>query len=405
MKILHISNHAEGGGAETVFHITSQIPSHQNFLGYVRTDESDGKPHVSFTSWEHDNRLKGVINYIFSFHNYRILYEYLVQTPVDVIHLHGFFSVLSPSILLAVKNYKRRHNVRVIQTLHDFHLVCPNSSLFNFTTQTICEKCVGHNFKFPIFLNNCDRRGYFHSCIKGIRSFFSSNIIGHRDVVDFFICPSIFLKTKLQEDGIPENKIGIIRNPVSFRTGEISPVKKNIVSYFGRFSIEKDLCFLISAFTEWKERTKNDFQLLLIGQGEEETRLKDLASRSSASDSIMFREFVPHEKLCALLREAKYFSLTSKCYENSPMTIIESIALNIIPIAPNIGGMHESITSLTGVGRVYQIHNIESWIQAVESLEHSYEAEFATLIQRKKVLFKEIGTATYYASLTKVYSA
>jgi glycosyltransferase involved in cell wall biosynthesis len=219
-----------------------------------------------------------------------------------------------------------------------------------------------------------------------------------------FICPSIFLKNKLQEDGIPENKIEIIRNPASFRTGEVSPVKKNIMCYFGRFSIEKDLGFLISAFTEWKQRTKNDFQLLLIGQGEEETRLKDLASRGSASDSIMFRKFVPHEKLFASLKEAKYFSLTSKCYENSPMTILESIALNIIPIAPNIGGMRESITSLTGVGRVYQIHNIESWIQAVESLEHSYEAEIAALIQRKKVLFRDIDTATYYANLTKVYS-
>ncbi|MCL6098104.1 MAG: glycosyltransferase [Bacteroidetes bacterium] len=392
------------GGAETVFQITRKIPGIQNFTGYVRLDNSSYSPDISFHDWENDNKLTGILNYIFSFRNYGLLQDFLARTEIDVIHLHGFFSSLSPSILLAIKQAKRRRKIKVVQTLHDFHLVCPNSSLYNFNENKICEKCIGKKFKFSIFIENCDRRGFIHSIIKGKRSFVSNNFLGHRKIVDTFICPSEFLKSKLIEDRVDENKITIIRNPVTIINFNQRFEKQNVICYFGRFSKEKNLKFLIDAFSCWKEKTKNNFRLLLIGAGEEESRIKEFAAKTTAKDSIIFKSYMPLEKLIEEIKYAKYFSMATMCYENAPMSVIESLALDIIPIIPNIGGMKESIQLISKVGKTYQPDNKESWISAMDKLERNYDNEKEILLKSKKELLKELRMQNYFNKIISVYS-
>jgi glycosyltransferase involved in cell wall biosynthesis len=404
LKVLHIHSYDNKGGAETVFQITRKIQETENFSGYINSGHSNESSDIGFRSWEDDNKFTGTINYVFSRHNYLVLKRFLELTPVDIIHIHGFFSSLSPSILLAIKKIKKTQKLKVIQTLHDFHLVCPNAGLYNYSKNELCERCVGKKVKLSIFTMNCDRRGFIHSFIKGIRSFLANNIFKHRDIIDYFICPSEFMKTKLLEDGIDPGKIAVIRNPIVIKDFVTGAEKKNIICYFGRFSKEKNLEFLINVFSLWKEKRKNDFRLLLIGEGEEEKNLRELASTSSARTDIIFKEFMPHDKLEETLREVKYLSLTSNCYENAPMTIIEALSLNIISIAPNIGGMKESIESICKAGRTYKSNDKESWITAVDDLETSYENEIIKLTDSKKILIEKSGMKNYYREVFNIYT-
>jgi glycosyltransferase involved in cell wall biosynthesis len=277
--------------------------------------------------------------------------------------------------------------------------------LYNFSTNYICEKCVGKKYKLSIIKDHCDRRGYLYSLVKGIRSFVSDNILKHREVIDTFICPSDFLRSKLLEDGVDSQRIKMIRNPISIYSPLKASSKKNIICYFGRFSREKNLEFLLDTFAEWKTRAKNDFRLLLIGGGEEEKALKERAARSPIASSISFKEYMPYEQLVDQLADVKYLSLTSLCFENSPMTVLESISMNIIPLVPNIGGMNESVESFTHIGKTFQINSKESWIQAIECLEKNYTTEMDNLIRRKKAIFEETGTSAYYKKLYDVYGA
>ena len=403
MKVLHLNSYDKKGGAETVFQITNKIENVENFCGYVKIDESNVQPDVLFRSWENESKLIGIVNYIFSIYNYRKLKNFLYKTPVDVIHIHGFFSSISPSILLAIKKIKQTKKIKIVQTLHDFHLICPNAGLYNFRKNELCEKCIGKKVKLSILKENCDRREWIHSIIKGIRSFIANNVLKHREIIDKFICPSEFMKTKLLEDGISENKIVIIRNPVVIKNYETSFQKKNIVCYFGRFSREKNLEFLVEAFTLWKNRNKNDFQLLLIGEGEEEEKLKQIVSNSSVKDEISFNKFTPYEKLVDIIKEAKYLSLSSSCYENAPMAIIEALSLNIIALAPNIGGMRESIESVIGVGKTYLPNDKDSWNDALSYLEDHYQEQFDKLISSKRLILDELSVHNYYRILQNIY--
>lgn len=405
MKVLHLNNYDVKGGAETVFQITRKISGVQNFTGCVRLDNSSYSPDISFHDWENDNKLTGILNYIFSFRNYRLLKDFLASTEIDVIHLHGFFSSLSPSILLAIKQEKRNRKIKVVQTLHDFHLVCPNSSLYNFNENKICEKCINKKLKSSIFVENCDRRGLVYSFIKGIRSIVANNLLRHQKIIDTFICPSEFLKSKLLEDGVDENKIVVIRNPVSIKSDQKVTEKQNIICFFGRFSKEKNLGFLISAFSTWKLRTKNNFQLLLIGKGEEEIKIKLLAAESLFCDNISFEKYLPIEQLAQEIKHAKYFSMATVCYENAPMSVVEAVALGIVPLAPNIGGMKESVEIVARVGKTYELNDLESWIKTIEYLEHNYKKEMGHLINSKENLLRELGKKNYYNKIRNIYSA
>jgi len=404
VRVLHINNYDKKGGAERVFDISRKNNYTINYCGYVKLSNTNESPDISFSSWEKNNKLFGIINYIFSFRNYKLLLNYLSNNNVDIIHIHGFFSSLSPSILLAIKKIKFSKKLKVIQTIHDFHLICPNSSLYNFIKDDICERCINKKIKINIFTTNCDRRGFYYSVIKGIRSILSYNILKHRNIIDKFICPSEFMKRKLIMDGVEEQKIVVIRNSVA-TYNKVLPNKKNIICYFGRFSKEKNLEFLIEVFSYWKNKTPNDFLLLLIGEGEEEVKLKKVASESAFSSSIIFKSFLPFDQLIMIIGEAKYSTMSSKCYENLPMLVIESISLNIIPIVPQLGGMQESVEVLTKIGKTYKFNDKDSWVDALTSLENNYEKIIQNMNLTKNQLLNELSVYKYYYSLYNEYQS
>ena len=58
----------------------------------------------------------------------------------DVVHVHNFFPLLSPSIYGA----SRRDGAAVVQTLHNYRLVCPGALLMRDSVP--CETCLGRTF-------------------------------------------------------------------------------------------------------------------------------------------------------------------------------------------------------------------------------------------------------------------
>lgn len=407
MNVLHINSHDSGGGSQTVFNFTRRNKHNsQNFSAYIKSDlNSQENSDISFVSWEYQNKFLGICNYIFSFKNYFLLKRFLDNHEIHIIHLHGFFSSLSPSILLAIKKVKKNKKIKIIQTLHDFHLICPNASLFNYSRNNICEKCVNKKIKLNIFFENCDRRGRIYSMIKGIRSLVSNNLLHHGKLIDVFVAPSEFVKNKMIEDGVNSDKLIVLKNPM-IQVSEINNdfvSKRNIVCYYGRFSEEKNLDFLIEAFSLWKKKTANDFKLILIGEGEKEHELKAKAMRILKNTDVEFQEYLPFNKLVDVIKTAKYFSMTSKWYENAPMTILEAVTLNIIPIVPDLGGMKESIEIVMKCGKTYTPGDAESWVQIIDYLEQHYTDEINKLLKSKEKVFASFGLDEYLLKISQLY--
>lgn len=404
LKVLHINNYDKKGGAETVFNYTRKnLEGVENYSGFIKLDNKGDDSNISFNNCKSNNKIINSLNYIYSFENKRKLLSFLKSHQIDIIHLHAFIYPLTPSILQAITRIKKKNKIKVIETLHGFHLVCPNLSLFNYKKNELCNKCVGKHYKFFIFTDNCDGRNYFYSLLKGIKYFISDSLIKHKEIVDHFIAPSEFLRNKMLEDKIPNEKISIVRNPIIINEQKLFSKKENIICFFGRFTREKNIKFLINAFNYWKEKNKNDFKLLLIGEGEKESKLKELAKNSEFYKYIIFKKFIPREKLFDEIKRAKYFSMASIWYENAPMTIWESISLNIIPVVPNLGGMKESIDITGGIGKTYITNNIQSWCNALDVLESNYLNEYDNLIKLKKEILTKYSLENYLLKIKEVY--
>ncbi|HED05730.1 MAG TPA: hypothetical protein ENI61_03495 [Ignavibacteria bacterium] len=95
--------------------------------------------------------------------------------------------------------------------------------------------------------------------------------------------------------------------------------------------------------------------------------------------------------------------MASKWYENAPMTIWESISLNIIPIVPNFGGMKESIDITGGIGKTYITNNIQSWSNILDELESNYLNEYDNLIKLKNEILTKYSLENYLLKIKEVY--
>ena len=103
------------------------------------------------------NRLRGIVRGIYN-HSAQHEIEKLLKEydPNDtVIHMHGWSKVLSSSIFIPIK----RMGFKVIVTMHDYFLQCPNGCCYDFQKKEICEKKA---MSIDCVLCNCDKRSYIY---------------------------------------------------------------------------------------------------------------------------------------------------------------------------------------------------------------------------------------------------
>ena len=140
MKILAIHNfHRKGSasGDDQVYKSeTALLESHGNHvIRYtVSNDEFDNAGIFG--------KIAATFGMMWSFKNYKAVQQIIRKERPDIVHIHTFFPLLSPSILYAAK----RCGVPVVATLHDTRFVCPCSTSLRVTQ--LCNECGdGHYFR------------------------------------------------------------------------------------------------------------------------------------------------------------------------------------------------------------------------------------------------------------------
>ena len=127
---------------------------------------------------------------VFSLKTYREVKRLIRENNIDIVHVHNTLTMVSPSVFYAAF----RCRVPVVQTLHNFRMLCPAGSFFR--DNVICEECVAHGM-------HCAIR---HKCYRNskLQSFVSAAILQiHRFVGTYrkvnFICLTEFNRKKLLE--------------------------------------------------------------------------------------------------------------------------------------------------------------------------------------------------------------
>ena len=209
LKIIILCNSLRGGGAEKVAAETFSILKKSSNLAVLVAccdNNSDIKLRKS--------KEKNIFTSFFNFINFWIFLKSLIKEQPDVIHIHNYVTDLTFSVLFSIRLYRLFYPVRVIQTLHDHHLTCPNSSLYNDNRNLRCMDCINSS-KFNIVKNRCYQGSLLKSLFKYFRFFFIRIFASNRKVIDLFLCPSQFIQDIVIKDGISRSRTSILRNPIS----------------------------------------------------------------------------------------------------------------------------------------------------------------------------------------------
>jgi glycosyltransferase involved in cell wall biosynthesis len=255
----------------------------------------------------------------------------LQEEKPDVVHVHNTFMMISPSIYSAC----RELSVPVVQTLHNYRLLCPAATLFR--NGKVCEECVGGSFLPSV------RYGCYHDS-RSTTAVVALMLTSHqlrgtwKREITSYIALTEFSRSKLIEGGLPADKIFVKPNFVDpdprTRTGD-----GDYALFVGRLSPEKRVSTVLAA---WK-LLPNSIPIKVIGGGPDRPQLEAQAAKDGLSN-IQFLGQVPRDQTLAAINNARFLVFSSEWYENFPVTIAESFACSTPVIASHMGAMKEIVT-------------------------------------------------------------
>ena len=242
----------------------------------------------------------------------------------NICHVHNTLALISPSVYFACKDNK----IPVVQTLHNYRLLCSNAYFFR--NGNICEECLGgslyHSVKYGCYRNS------------KIQTFALARMIEkHRKLntwfekIDMFISPSNFTRQKYIEGGFPEDKIMVKPNFLIEDSG-FNYSSGDYFIFAGRMDELKGIKILNDAAKNFS----SDIKIKLAG----EVNLEEEIVLDKSLESI---GFIPHNILLEVIKNSIALIFPSTWYETFGVSIIEAFACGKSVIASNHGAMAELI--------------------------------------------------------------
>lgn len=301
----------------------------------------------------------------------------------DIVHLNNIHSQISP--IIAKIAY--RNDIPVVWTLHDYKLLCPSYSCLR--DGEVCELCF--NNKFNVIK---------HRCVKNLIGSFIAYLEAKKwnkdklqKYTSLFIAPSRFMKRKMIQGGFNKNSITVINNFIDDDKILEEPVKKeNYYLYFGRLSREKGVNTLLKA------ASRLPYKLKLVGTGPLLDRFKNNHKNNANIEFIGYKEW---EELRNIIKKAQFFVIPSECYENNPLSVIESFALGTPVIGANIGGIPELIDE-GRTGLIFQSGNQDDLQNKIEYFyDNLLDKNFG--INTRDEANRRFIASRYYEKITHLY--
>lgn len=365
MKVLQINKFFyEKGGAERYFFDVSAAlagAGHEVVHFSMQDERNHESPYSEYFIRNIDFQSKKGIrkagHYVFSLEAMDAVKRLVKKTKPDVAHLHNIAHQLTPSIIVALRNT----GVPIVQTLHDYQLLCPNYKMF--TQGSPCERCKKHKY-WNAIKYNCVQDSKASSALAAFEMGFHNILLKSYDWgVNRFIAPSKFMYTKMLEWGWQKNQIIYIPHFIESKPTATVP-KKNQIAFIGRLSEEKGAPLLLEA-----AKTAKQFQIVFVGTGPEEEALKKMA-KENGLDHATFVGYKEKPELERIIQESQAVVVPSLWYENAPLVVYEALALGTPVIGAKHGGLVELITEGEN-GYFFEPADAHSLANALEKLHNS----------------------------------
>jgi glycosyltransferase involved in cell wall biosynthesis len=276
------------------------------------------------------------------------LAKFLAHYSPDIVHVHNFFPLLSPSIYDACIAL----NIPIVQTLHNYRTFCAAGILLR--GGKICELCLdGHAYRSVLY--RCYRRSVFGSLAVANMIAYHRRHQTWSTKVTRFIALTSFARTKFIAAGFPPHRIVVKPNFIK-DLGRPHAGQREGALFVGRLAHEKGVSLLMDAWADIA------IPLRILGDGPERPTLE-----KRSSQNVFFEGHVGPDRVRAAMRAAKVLIFPSLWYEGLPMSIIEAFANGLPVIASNLESLAELVED--GVtGCLFTPGNRDALVTAVTKL-------------------------------------
>jgi glycosyltransferase involved in cell wall biosynthesis len=324
LSVLCVHNrYIQPGGEDQVFQSESQLLA-QNGVRVEKVEEQTTYPSSLV------RKIEAAVDCVWSRSWHQKFKTLLRDMRPDVVHIHNFFSVISPSVYYACKEA----GVPVVQTLHNYRLACPAASFYR--DGKICEECLDRG-PFHAVKYGCYRES------KLATAALATMLEVHRrkntwtEMVDCYVALTEFAREKMIQGGLPADKIRVKPNFVLPDPGPRTS-DGDYALFVGRLVDLKGVGTLIKAWS----KLPASIPLVIAGDGPYRPEMEKLIAELKLAN-VDYRGRLSRNETLATMKGARFLMFPSEWYEGFPVTIAESFACGVPVLCSRLGGMQEIV--------------------------------------------------------------
>ncbi len=383
MKFLLVHNYYQQAGGED-----------EVFADEVELLRDHGHEVVTYSvhndSLRDTGRLKMAANTIWNGRTRAELQTLIRREKPLLMHCANTFPLVSPAAYYVA----RAEGMAVVQTLHNYRLLCPNALFFR--AGKVCEDCLGKLFAWPAVLHGCYRESRATTAVTAGMLATHRAIGTWKHLVDRYIALTQFAADKFIAGGLPADKIVVKSN---FITPDPGPGqgRGGYALFIGRLVAEKGVPTLLEA---WRQ-APGGLSLKIVGDGPLAGSVREAADQSPAIEWLGRRS---RSEVHKLLQDAALLVAPSEWYEGAlPRTILEALAAGTPVVASRLGCMAGGVDH-GRTGRLFKPGDALDLAAQVEGLSSDPRLLLASRRAARKEYEDRYTAAHNYRQLMAVYA-
>lgn len=338
-------------------------------------------------------RVKYLFSFLYSKRAYKEVRKLISAHKIEIVHVHNTFPLITASV------YKAAYDagVPVVQTLHNFRLICPGALYLR--KGHVCEEC-NQKGLWNAVRYNCYRNSRLQTAMAVLIQKYNRKK-GLYDKVTAYIALTEFNKRKF-ETVFPwcRKKIYVKPNFIE----ETFKSEKDIIQtnssdeyiYVGRLSIEKGIYVLLKAFKEMPSK-----KLCMIGTGPLKEDVDAYIKRYNMNN-IRILGFLPHDEVIKRISCARALIMPSVWYEGFPMTIVEAFFCGTPVIGSRLGNIQE-LLCMNENGLLFDAGSADDLAEKIGYLEAAKESYQMLRIGARNAYLQKYTEEKNYKRLLEIY--
>ncbi len=320
---------------------------------------------------------------------YTQIRQLIAKERPDVAHCHNLLPLVSPAAYYACKST----SVPVVQTLHNYRLLCPPGTLY--ADGRTCDDCA-RSLTCGV-ARGCYRDSHLQTATVAMM-LGTHRLLGTWErTVDAYVALNRFARDYFVAAGLPSARLHVKPN---FLLDDPAPRygRGDYALFVGRLAPEKGVMEVLEAW-----RRLPHIPLVVVGDGPLRDEVSEKVDRARGTH-IKLLGHLSVDNTRAQMKGARFLVFPSRWYEPFPMTLLEAAACGLPAVAARIGGVPELVVE-GQTGLLFDPQNFEALAEKV-NWAWAHPSEMAAMGSAARELYQQKYTADKnYELLMNIYQS